>query len=219
MPKRLDIVGERYGRLVVLEDLSLNGKGKSLWKCLCDCGSIVNILGGSLRSRRTKSCGCIASENLVKRNTTHGKSKIPEYAAWLAAKARTTNPNGVQAKDYIGRGIVMEESWLNDFESFLADMGPKPTAKHSLERLDVNGNYCKENCIWATAEVQAFNQRKRNSNTSGRTGVKWNKGKNRWEVLININKIPTYLGSYKDFELACLVRSEAELKYYGFTKE
>ena len=219
MPKILDLIGERYGKLTVIEYSGKTKNNKTKWICLCDCGAEVEVQTALLRNGKTQSCGCIKSDMLVKRNTTHGKAKTPEHQAWLSAKARTTNPNFTQSKDYMGRGIVMEDPWFSSFEVFLGDMGLKPTPKHSIERLDVDGNYCKSNCIWATPETQAFNQRKRNTNTSGRTGVSWHKGKGKWETSICVDRKKIYLGSYIDFELACFIRTEAELHYHGFTKE
>ena len=219
MSRLLDLVGEKYGKLTVLEYSGKTKNNKTKWTCLCECGVKVEVQTALLRNGKTQSCGCLKSDMLVKRNTTHGKAKTPEHQVWLSAKARTTNPNFAQSKDYMDRGIIMEEPWFSSFEAFLGDMGLKPTPKHSIERLDVNGNYCKSNCIWATPETQAFNQRKRSTNTSGRTGVSWHRGKGRWETSITVNNKHIYLGSYIDFELACFIRTEAELHYHGFTKE
>lgn len=219
MGRVLDITGEKYGKLTAVEFYTRDKHNKRVWVCLCDCGKQVNIALDSLRSGKTRSCGCLKTAMMVDRNTTHGKARTSEHSVWLSAKARTTNPNNAQAKDYLGRGIIMEEPWFSSFECFLEDMGVKPTPQHSIERIDVNGNYCKGNCIWATIEVQAYNKRKSILNTSGRTGVHWNKGKEKWEATICKDSKHIYLGSYIDFELACLIRSEAELKYHGFIKE
>lgn len=213
-----DLLGKRSERLTVvaLHRVPFGEKDKVIrWECLCDCGNSVFIQTADFTSGHTRSCGCLKTDTTIERNTTHGLARTPEYVAWQAAKARTTNPNVIQSKDYLGRGIIMEEPWFSSFETFLEDMGPRPTPRHSVERVNVNGNYCKENCVWGEPDIQAFNQRKRKTNTSGRTGVYWVKSINKWDVRIKNQRI----FQTSDFELACFVRSEAELHYYGFTKE
>ena len=213
-----NLVGKRSERLIVvnLHRIPVGERDKVVrWECLCDCGNTVFIQTTDFTSGHTRSCGCLKTDMTVDRNTIHGLTGTPEYVAWQAAKARTTNPNVIQSKDYLGRGIIMEEPWFSSFEIFLKDMGPRPTPKHSVERVNVNGNYCKQNCIWGTPDIQAFNQRKRKTNTSGRTGVYWVKSTGKWDVRIKNQR----LFQTEDFELACFIREEAELHYYGFTKE
>jgi hypothetical protein len=130
---------------------------------LCDCGKIwqpqlCGILNGSI-----KSCGCysrkIAGERAKKNNTKHGKTLTTEYYAWVAIKKRCYNPNNKDYKDYGQRGILVCDAWKDSFENFLLDMGNKPSPEHSLDRIDVNGNYEPSNCRWATRKEQQRNKR------------------------------------------------------------
>lgn len=90
---------------------------------------------------------------------THGASRTPEYRCWITVKSRCLNPKNNNFHNYGGRGIKMCERWLNSFEAFLADMGRKPTKLHSIERLDVDGDYAPGNCVWATSKEQGRNRR------------------------------------------------------------
>lgn len=213
-----DLIGKKSGRLIVLnlQRVPVGVRDRAVrWECQCECGNKILIPTSDFVSGHTKSCGCLKNDLTVERNKTHGLTGTPEYVAWQAAKSRTNNPNLVHSKHYLDRGIRMEEPWFSNFEAFLADMGPRPSDKHSIERVDVNGNYCKENCVWELPPMQAFNQRIRSTNTSGRTGVYWVKSIAKWDVRIKNERI----FQTDDFELACFVRSEAELHYYGITKE
>lgn len=165
MPNKIDLTGNRYGKLVVLSEmLGRNIHGNILWLCQCDCGNTKAIIGGSLKNGSTTSCGCHGLSMLAKNRSTHGNSsrniRSKEYQAWDAMIQRCTNSKSVHYSDYGGRGIKVCDRWLNDFESFLADMGKKPSDKHSLDRFpNVNGNYEKSNCRWALWHQQCRNKR------------------------------------------------------------
>lgn len=162
--KRINLIGQVFGRLTVVAEAGLNSRRQSLWECRCSCGEQHIVLSTSLRSGHTTSCGCYNKERFQVRSLVHGharqKKETAEYRSWQHAKARCINPNVWNYKNYGGRGIKMCEKWLNSFESFLADMGPRPSSKHSLDRWpDHNGDYEPSNCRWATAKEQQNNRR------------------------------------------------------------
>lgn len=150
-----DITGQRFGSLVVS---SRHGSvsGRATWLCICDCGSEYIGNGKEMRAGKITSCGCGATRH--SRKTTHGKSKTKIYSVWSNMKARCENLDDVSYQWYGARGITVSDEWTNSFEAFYADMGDAPEGC-SLDRIDVDGQYSKENCKWATAAEQARNRR------------------------------------------------------------
>jgi hypothetical protein len=154
----IDLSGKKYGRLIVLHREGKDNQGNVMWKCRCDCGEINSVRGYALKNGSATSCGCLASELTKKRSTTHGMTNTPEYNIWVGMIQRCTNSKNKDYKNYGGRGIIVHPDWLS-FENFYNDIGKRPTDNHSIDRIDVNGNYGKDNCKWATLEEQATNKR------------------------------------------------------------
>jgi len=146
----------RYGRLTLLE-APRTVREKHL--CVCDCGNEVRVTLESLRSGNTSSCGCLRKATASRLRKTHGLTSSPEYVAWQLMKDRCLNPRNPAFEYYGGRGIVVCDSWRNSFETFLAEMGEKPTPLHTLERKDGSKGYSIDNCVWATRKEQSRNRR------------------------------------------------------------
>lgn len=168
--KRIDLTNKRFERLIVLK-YSHTRNNNLFWLCKCDCGNVCIANGHDLRDGKIKSCGCFNRDRITK----HNMSRTRFYRVYIDIKRRCNNPNSCNYKYYGGRGI---KCLLESFESFKEDMyqsyldhvenyGEKNT---SIDRIDVNGNYCKENCRWATCKEQANNtRRKRVVNVFGET--------------------------------------------------
>jgi hypothetical protein len=152
--KAEDISGHKFGRLTVLcRSGSHPSTGNAMFLCQCECGNRVDVAGSHLRLGHTGSCGCLFVD--FGGNHTHGATGTAEHGVWRSVLQRTRENH---RQDYAGRGIALCERW-QDFENFLADMGPRPSPRHSIERVDNEGNYEPGNCIWATPDVQNRNKR------------------------------------------------------------
>lgn len=158
-PRFKNLTGKVFGRLTVLKYAGRVG-GAMIWLVSCECGKTKTIAANRLRSG-TKSCGCLHSEVMKKRNTTHGKRRYPEYSVWAGMIKRCESKNEKCYPDYGGRGITVCERWRNSFQSFFDDMGPRPSPKHEIDRIDTNGNYEPSNCRWI---IRLANSRNKRSN-------------------------------------------------------
>lgn len=165
IPPPKDVTGQRFGRLVALKRTGRQMKsGGYYWSCRCDCGNEPEIHVSKLTAGVTRSCGCLHAD-VMHGLAKHGMTDSPEMRAWAAMKQRCLNPKNKRYADYGGRGISICPEWVGSFERFFADVGPRPSPTHSLNRIDNNGNYDRENVAWATRAEQRYNRR----NT--RTGI------------------------------------------------
>lgn len=149
----IDAGGMRFGRLTVIGYDGRDGRSENKWICVCDCGRLKTIVWTSLRTGRTRSCGCYDIEQKTKHNRTGDRT----YRSWSAMRRRCLVKHDEHFPQYGARGIQICPEW-SDFRVFLRDMGERPEGK-SLERINTDGNYEPPNCIWATPKVQARNRR------------------------------------------------------------
>lgn len=152
MARILELTGQRFGMLVALQRSGKSSSGDNLWLCQCDCGKQCSPAASSLSRGATKSCGCNRTPKKL-----NSRSRQVEYKAWKRMKQRCYNPNCDNYQYYGGRGIRVCPRWLNDYDVFLSDMGPCPEG-HEIERRENKGDYCPENCYWATRTQQVRNR-------------------------------------------------------------
>ncbi len=147
--------GAVFSRLTVLS--LIDGPGRTRVSARCECGAERICRADHLLSGRSKSCGCLSREAVSARQSTHRLSKSREYKIWGGMVQRCTNPKVPHFERHGGRGIRVCDRW-REFENFLADMGTRPSPRHSIERTNNDGNYEPGNCVWATAAQQAMNK-------------------------------------------------------------
>jgi len=211
--------GNKYAKLTIVKEgpkveYPDGSKVRQVW-CKCDCGNpeLTLVRTNNLTSGNTTSCGCVGEE----RRKTHGMSNTRAYQIWEGMKRRC-RPDLAEVFPYhAGKGITYCSKW-ETFEGFYEDMGEAPD-NMSLDRIDVNGNYEKSNCRWASWSVQGYNKGLDPNNTSGKSGVSWYSSCEMWSAEIHVEGKHIRLGLFSKFEDAVKAREEAELKYYGWNKE
>lgn len=155
-----DMTNLRFGLLVVISRAKdrIYGEKKYkvvMWNCICDCGNKKEISGTSLRNTKTKSCGCLRIRLAAERKGK--RTGMKEYGIWRTMINRCIDKNHNRYHRYGGRGIKVCDRWIN-FDNFILDMGIRPTEKHSIDRIDNNGNYEPSNCKWSSAKEQGENR-------------------------------------------------------------
>lgn len=170
MRKCIDLTGQRFGRLTVIERSGSTKHGAAKWRCMCECGKETIVIGDELRKGNTTSCGCyarevsreLALEYIAGQNKTHDMTETPIYKEWSEMKRRCYNPQDTSYENYGGRGIAVCDKWRDSFEAFYEDVSKLPhfgEKGYSLNRKDNDGNYEPNNIEWATAKEQANNRR------------------------------------------------------------
>ena len=154
---KIEMVGRKFGLLTVIKEVeNRNKNGHILYEVICECGNKKEVLGHSLRLFKSRACNRCKS----KLTGTHGMWKSNEFNIWNSMKFRCDdkNKNIFSYKQYAGREIKVCKEWIDSFEVFYRDMGKRPSEKHSIDRIDVNKGYYKENCRWATMKEQSRNK-------------------------------------------------------------
>jgi hypothetical protein len=213
-----NLTGRVFGRWKVLrrDETKPRGNGhSSYWTCWCLCGTVKPVVGTTLVSGKSKACPQCAERPLINAQKKHGEANnSPEYAAWLAMKNRCSNPMAAGFENYGGRGITVCDRWIGSFETFLADMGRKPTATHSIDRIDNDGNYEPSNCKWASRAEQNRNSRRNQKLTfQGRTMTVA-----EWSVVVGIDPYTLYKRLYRGWSTERLLSTPAEIGRNQFTK-
>lgn len=155
----INLIGRTFGRLIVIERAENSRFRKARWRCKCSCGNIVIVCSDNLRRGLTKSCGCFRKDVCTKNNTTHGMYGTSEYKSWFHIITRCQNPNDKYFKDYGGRGISICQEWRDSFLAFYNHVGKRPSLKHSIDRINNDGNYKPGNVRWSLLVEQANNKR------------------------------------------------------------
>jgi hypothetical protein len=157
MTRLIDLTGQRFGRLVVQHRVGVTSP--VYWRCVCDCGGENTVQRAHLVTGNVTSCGCYARERTSQRSIKHGKHHTAEYKSWQQMKDRCLNPKSKDRVRYMDRGITVHPAWIESFEAFLADVGPRPEGYKSLDRIDNDKGYEPGNVRWATPAMQARNTR------------------------------------------------------------
>ena len=207
------VIDLRFGRLVVKSSHHTTEKGRPFYTCECDCGKSMITDVYALWCRGTKSCGCLRDDVASETHLKHGMSETPTYHSWESMIQRCNNINSCRYSHYGNRNITICKSWLK-FENFLKDMGIRPEGL-SIDRIDNDKGYYKENCRWTTQSQQTRNQRIHTRNKTGIRGVCWVKQRKKYLVQIMANNKNHFIGYFDSIESAAIARLNAEQKYWG----
>lgn len=208
--------GERFGLLTV-DSVSHSNNG-IYYNVVCDCGNKKILSGSQLRQGYTKSCGCYKESIIGRKVENHGLSSTKEYSVWSSIICRTSHPIKSTRKWYYDKGVKVSEEWRSSFLKFYEDMGECPDG-FTIDRIDPDGDYCKENCRWASVELQSINKGLSSNNTSGVTGVSFNKNDGKWVAYIYRDWKRYYLGSFSSKEEAVAARQQGEELYWSDINE
>lgn len=202
------VIGKIYNNVEILSFSHKDKNGKKRYKCKCLlCGNEFVTLGTTVKTGRTKSCGCLSRKKAKERMKKHGMHGTEIYKRWKGMKVRCNQPSYHAYERYHSRNITVCNEWEKDFMTFYNDMNDTFFTGAELDRIDNDKGYSKENCRWVTHKENSNNRGKYKSN-SGYTGVHFGKKNQTYQVNINHNRKTIYVGSYKTLENAVNARKE-----------
>jgi hypothetical protein len=223
-----DHSGEVFGRLTAIRRVPKpeNSVQTAWWLCKCLCGKEVIVSANHLTMGQTQSCGCFAKERLRERlrwhnsgnggHKTHGCSRTRLYKLWIGIRGRCNTPSYSTYPYYGGKGIKVAEEWDKKFEPFMEwSYANGYTDKHTIDRIDIAGNYTPQNCRWVSKSIQAYNQGMSKNNKSGVKGVVHVENRGKYIATIGYHGDHIYLGSFDTIKEAATARKDAEIRYYG----
>lgn len=224
MAIKQDLKGQKFGRLTALYTVP-NNNYRTRWHCVCDCGNTKDVLQQNLVNGHVRSCGCLLVErnkeklavlNESMQRESHHETKTRLYHIWINIKSRCFDEGSTAFKHYGGRGITVCREWATSYLSFKEwAIANGYSDELSIDRINVDGNYCPENCRWVSGSIQQFNKRKPRRNTSGHVGISWNKEAGKWYSYITKDYVMHFLGSFDSLDDAIAARKAAEIQYFG----
>lgn len=224
MKYKHDLTGHRFGKLTAVYPVP-DKSHRARWHCVCECGNEKDVLQQNLTNGHVRSCGCIHSEvnkeKIERYNSSigresHHNTKSRLYRIWIGIKSRCFVQTASNYKNYGQRGISVCDEWVNSFSAFskwAIQNGYNDSL--TIDRINADGNYCPENCRWVTMSIQEFNKRISSRNTSGTTGVSFNKACNKWVAYIRKDGKLYHLGTFANIDDAIYARKQAEKRLYG----
>lgn len=215
MGKKLDLVGQVFGRLTVVSKADRSNSRKVLWNCECSCGNSKVVRGCSLKSGDTQSCGCLNAERAKGLHTTHGLHKHPLYKVFIGMIDRCFNPKSTHYEDYGGRGITICDRWKDSLGNFIEDVAVGYGKGLHLDRINNDGNYTPDNVRWVTPQQNNMNRGGAKNSTSKYKGVSWNKATTKWRADIRKDGKLHYLGLFTDETEAALAYNEKAKELFG----
>lgn len=201
-------IGDKYNRLTAISENGKDKYGRLLFLFKCDCGNEYSGRGTNVKNGYTKSCGCLQRENFKSNVTKHGMSDTLLYSKWQSMKKRCSDKNYHAYHRYGGRGISVCDEWIGDFKAFHDDMANTYFEGSQLDRIDNDGNYCKENCRWTTPKENA-NNRSKYFNKTGHTGIGYKEKLGKFVAYFHYNRKHIHVGVYKTIEEAVEARQKA----------
>ena len=224
MRYKYDLTGQKFGKLTALYPVP-DKTHRARWHCVCECGNEKDVLQQNLSNGHVRSCGCVHSdvnrEKISRYNSSlgresHHETKTRLYRIWIGIKSRCLVETASNYQNYGGRGIRVCDEWVHSYNAF-SEWAMQNGYDDSLtiDRIDPDGDYCPANCRWVTMSVQEFNKRMSSKNTSGTTGVSYNKAMKKWIAYIRKDGKQHYLGGYDCIDDAIKARKDAEIKFFG----